>query len=244
MLEECGVDVSDGFGSLFGGFGDRRGGGGFDGGGFGGAFTPEAIECLTERLGEDFADGFGGFGGRDSGGQTESSPFGGGLAEEFTAALEECGVDFGGGGFGGFGGFGGRGGGGDGFGGRGFRGGAGGFGDGSLQECLTELLGAGALDLLRNPADGPSPELLEAFEECGGPIPGEPDGGTGDRAVPVEPTPTPIPVNDLTIEQLTCLSGELAPAALASAVIATSSGDLSELSDVVLAALETCGFES
>ncbi|MCH7972214.1 MAG: hypothetical protein IH960_14420, partial [Chloroflexi bacterium] len=163
MLESCGVDVSGGFGGAFGGFG----------GGGAGAFTPEALECLTERLGEDFAGGFGGFGGRDGGGQSGGTPFGGGLGEDFTAALEECGVDFGEGGFGGFGGFGGGGG----FGGRG---GAGGFGDASIQGCLTELLGADVLDQLRASGGGFSPELQEAFRQCSGPIPTEPDGGIGD----------------------------------------------------------------
>ncbi|MCH8910412.1 MAG: hypothetical protein IH867_06710 [Chloroflexi bacterium] len=236
-LETCSVDAIGGFG-----------GGGFGGGGGGGAFTPEALECLTERLGEDFAGGFGGFGGRDGGGQSDDSPFGGGFGEDFAAALEECGVDFGEGGFGGFGGFGGGGG----RGGFGGRGGGGGFGDPSIQECLTELLGADALDQLRASGGGFSPELQEAFRQCSGPIPVEPDGGIGDGAGPItpdsdsaeEPTATPVPASDLAIDVLTCLARELDPAALASVVIATSSGDLSQLSDEVLAALQTCGFES
>jgi hypothetical protein len=229
---------------LFGDFGGRRGGGGFGGGGGGGgAFTPEVQACLTEQLGEDFA---GGFGGREGGGQRGEGGFLGGLGEDFTDALEECGVDLAEDGFGGFGGFGGRGG----DGGGGFRGGAGGFGNGSLQECLTELLGADALSQLRNPESGPSPELLEAFQQCGGPIPVEPDGGTGAGAGPIpivpsgEPTATPVPASDLAVEDLACLAGELDPSALASVVIATSSGDLSELSDEVLAAMKTCGVGS
>ena len=248
VLEACGVDVSDGFGGAFGEFGDRRGGGA-------GAFTAEVQECLAQRLGEDFAGGFGGFGGfggRDGGTQPGDAPFGGGLGEDFTAALEECGVDLAGGGFGGFGGFGDRGGFGDGggFGGRG--GGFGGFGGGAIQECLADLLGPGGLDQLRSSGGGFSPELREAFEQCGGTIPVEAGAGIGDGAGPISPdsatavapTATAVPASDLTIEQLTCLSGALEPAALASVVIATSSGDLSELSDEVLAALATCGFES
>ena len=237
-LETCGVDANAGFGSALGGFGGRQGGGRLGGG----AFTPEVQECLTEQLGEDFAGGFGGRGGGGQpGGGGGAGGFLGGLGEDFTAALEECGVDFGEGGFGGFGGFGERGGDGG-----GFRGGAGGFGDGSLQECLTELLGADALASLRNSDGGPSPELLEAFQQCGGPIPVEPDGGTGAGAgaLPVDPTATPIPVTDLTVEQLTCLSRELDPTDLAGVVIATSSEDLSELADEVLAALKACGVES
>jgi len=77
-------------------------------------------------------------------------------------------------------------------------------------------------------------------------IPVEPGSDTGDDADPVlaEPTATPIPVSELTVEQLTCLSNELEPADLASAVVATSSGNLSEISDTVLAALQTCGVGS
>jgi hypothetical protein len=112
---------------------------------------------------------------------------------------------------------------------------------------LTDVAGPDAFELLRNSTgDAPPAELLEALEECGGGIPirVEPDGGIGDGAGPIlieEPTATPIPVSDLTIEQLTCLSGELEPADLANAVIATSSGDLSEIADEVLAALQACG---
>jgi hypothetical protein len=243
MLEACGVDVSGGFGGAFGGFGDRRGAGGFS------AFTTEVQECLTEQLGEDFASGLtGGFGGRfggsddhDDEGQSGdgglSGSGGGAPNDDFTAALEACGVESGDGGFGGFGG-------------GLLGGGRGGLRDGSFQECLTGLLGADALELLRNPTGGAPPELAEAFEQCSGPIPIEPDGGIGDGAGPMpvdpadEPTATPIPVSDLSIKQLTCLSGELDAAALVSVVIATSSGDLSELSDEALVALETCGVES
>ncbi len=230
MLETCGVDVSGGFGGAFGGSGDRRGAGGF------GAFTTEAQECLTEQLGEDFADSST-TRSRD-GGFLGDRALGGSTGDDFTAALEACGVEFGDGGFGGFGGgiLGG--------------GGRGGPGDGSFQECLTGLLGADAFELLRDPTGGAPPELAEALEQCSGPIPIEPDGGIGDGAGPIpvepadEPTATSIPVSDLSIEQLTCLSGELDAAALVSVVIATSSGDLSELSDEALAALETCGVES
>ncbi|MEE8046888.1 MAG: hypothetical protein V3T49_08610, partial [Dehalococcoidia bacterium] len=217
--------------------GDRGGqfGGGFVGTGIG---DPAVRECLNEQLGDDFADAFGGAGG----GRDGSGLIGGGLPEGFAAALEECGVDVAAGGFGG--GFGGRGG--------GFRGeGPGGFGgDGSFQECLTDLLGPDAFDLLRNPTgDDPSDELREALEECGGgiAIPVEPGGGIGDGAGPItidpaaEATAVPIPVSELTIEQLTCLSDKLDPADLASAVVATSSGDLSQIPDEILAALQTCG---
>ncbi len=235
MLEACGVDVSGGFGSAFGGFSDRRGGGGF------GAFPTEVQECLTEQLGEDFADGTT-TGGRD-GGFLGDRALGGGTGDDFTAALEACGVESGDGGFGGFGGL---------LGG----GGRGGPRDGSFQECLTGLLGADAFELLRNPTGGAPPELAEAFEQCSGSNSIEPDGGIGDGAgaVPVDPdsvpdsseipTATPVPASELSIEQLTCLSGELDAAALVSVVIATSSGDLSELSDEALAALKTCGVES
>lgn len=239
-LESCGVDPDEGFGAVPGGFGGRL----LGGAGAAGALTPEAQACLTEQLGEDFAGGFGNQGGgRQPGGARGTGATGGifgSLGEDFAAALEECGVDLDEGGFGGFGALRGLGGP-DGEGG-GFRG----PGDGSIQECLTELLGADALASLRNPTGGPTPELLEAFQQCDGPIPVEPDGGTGAGAgpIPVEPTVTPIPVSDLTIAQLTCLSGELEPADLASVVIATSSGDLSELGDELLAALKTCGVES
>jgi hypothetical protein len=121
-------------------------------------------------------------------------------------------------------------------------------GDGSFQECLTEALGEDALLQLRNPDGPPSAELQEALQECGNvvAIPVEPGSDTGDDADPVlaEPTATPIPVSELTVEQLTCLSNELEPADLASAVVATSSGNLSEISDTVLAALQTCGVGS
>lgn len=244
-LETCGVDAEAGFGTAFGGFGDRRGGGGaFRGGGFGGGFTPEAQECLTERLGEDFA---GGFGGRDggSGGRGGGGQFDGGSGDDFTAALEECGVDFGGGGFGGFGGRGGDGGG-------GFGGFGGGFRDGSVQECLTELLGTDALEQLRSTGGGFSQELQEALRECNGSNAfgddqedGEDTGSaTSGPDSAEEPTATPVPPSDLSIEVLTCLAGKLDAAALASVVIATSSGDLSELADEALAALQTCESEA
>ena len=237
MLEECGVDVSGGFGTAFGG---RRGGGAFGGGGGGagaGAFTPESQECLAELLGEDFAGGFGGFGGRGDGDQPRGGQFGGRIGDEFAAAFEECGIDFGG--DTGFGGFTGR----D-SGGRGFGGGT--FGGGAIQECLTELPGPDALLSLRNPDSPPSQELLDAFEQCSSRIPLEPGGGIGDGAVPppIEPTATPVPASDLAIEVLACLSRELDSTELAAVVIATSAGDITELSDEALAALATCGFES
>jgi len=219
-LEACGMDQI------------RRptgGAGGFGGGGLfagGSPFSdPEIVECLTEELGEGALDNLGGGSGL-------------GLEPESLAAFEECGLNFGGidGGRGGFRGFGGD-------------SGAlsGGFtGDGSFQECLTEALGPDALLQLRNSGGAPSAELQDALSECGNAIaiPFEPGGGIGDGAGPIpleEPTATPIPVSDLTIEQLTCLSGELDSAALANAVIATSSGDLSEIPDEILAALQTCG---
>jgi hypothetical protein len=258
LAEELGLDVSEGFdrsllrsidGELMPAAfeacgaeqGGRPGGGGGDflgrlaDGPFG---DPAVQECLSEELGEDFTGGFGdgAFGGGGGG-------FG--IPEELTAALDECGVDlagllgsFGGGAFGGGGGRGGFGGGG------GVRGDFGG-GAGSFQECMNEQLGDGALELLRNPTGAPSPEVQAALEECGAGIavPVEPDGGIGDGAdpLPIEPTATSIPVSEFTIEQLTCISSELDPADLASAVIATSSGDLSEISDDILAALQTCG---
>ncbi len=259
-LETCGVDISGGLGSAFGEFSDRFSRGGFGGDG---AFSPEALECLTEKLGEDFADGFGEFGSRgDASGDHEGeSQLGGGLrggdfGEEIEATLEECGIDLGDSAFGGFSG------GLRGFGDRdGDRGGRfGGFlGDGSIQECLNELLGP---DALAQPGsgggDGPSAEFREALQECsgGGDLPGgfgEFDGfGDHDDEATLDSDPTeestatstPIPVTDLSIEQLTCLAGELEAADLANVVIATSLGDLSELTDDVLVVLEACGFES
>ena len=217
VFEKC--DVAQGDRSAP--FGGRRGqGGGFGGGAFA---DPEVQECLTAELGEDFASSDGGI----FGGLT-----GGGLSEELTAAFEECGIDF----SGGFGG-----------------GGRGGFGgDGSFQECLTEALGEDALLQLRNPEGPPSDELQEALQECGNAvvIPVEPGSGSGDGAGPVpgepaaEPDATPVPVSDLTVEQLMCLSSELEPADLARVVVATSSGDLSTLSDAVLPALTKCNVGS
>jgi hypothetical protein len=226
-FEKCGVDSGDGAG-LFGG---RRGaaGGGFAGGAFA---DPETQECLAAELGEDFGSSEGGI----FGGLT-----GGGLSEDLTAAFEECGIDLSAG-FGGRLGAGGFGGGAFGGGGRGGFGGLG--GDGSFQECLTEALGEDAMLLLRNPEGPPSTELQEALQECGNvvAIPVESGSDTGEDADPVlaEPAATSIPVSELTIEQLTCLSSELEPGDLASAVVAASSGNLSTVSDTVLAALQTC----
>lgn len=245
LAEELGLDISGGFdrsllrevdGELltaaFEACGAEQGGRPPGGGDFLGRLAdgpfgdPAVQECLTEDFGADFSGG-GGFG----------------ISEELTAALDECGVDLAGllGTFGGGGGA---------LGGGGRGGARGGFGgDGSFQECLTEELGEGALDLLRNPTRTPPPELQEALVKCGATIaiPVESGGGIGDGAGPipiepaVEPSATSIPVSELTIEQLTCLSGELDPADLANAVIATSSGDVSEITDDVLAALQTCG---
>lgn len=215
-FEECGVEFG------------RPGGGVFVGGGI---TDPIIRDCLTDILGDDALDNLG----RGSGL---------GLEPESLAAFEECGINFG-----------------DGAGGLRFGGREGGFGDGlrggitldgSFFECMTEELGEDALTQLRNPSGAPSAEVQAALTKCGGgiAIPVEPDGGIGDGAgpIPVEPeevpTATAIPASELTIEQLTCLSSELEPAALASAVVATSSGDLSEITGEVLAALETCGVGS
>jgi hypothetical protein len=73
---------------------------------------------------------------------------GAGIGAEFSAAFEECGLDFGG--DTGFGGFTER----D-SGGRGFGGGT--FGGGAIQECPTELLVPDALLSLRNPDSPPIP---------------------------------------------------------------------------------------
>lgn len=229
-VEKCGVEFGrpgDGGGLL--------GGGGFVGGGFA---DPEIRDCLTGILGEDALDNIG-----------QGSGFG--LEPESLAAMEECGLNFGDGSGGFRFQFSGR---------EPFRGddgifgggrlGGGFAGDGSFVECMTDELGVEALTQLRDPSGAPSEEVQAAFEKCGGgiAIPVEPDGGIGDGAGPIEPaevpTATPIPVSDLTIEQLTCLSGELDPADLASVVVATSSGDLSEITDEILAALQTCGVGS
>jgi hypothetical protein len=220
-FQDCGVE-----------FGRPGGTGGIlDGGGFvgSGIADPEIRDCLTGILGEDALDNLG-------------QGSGLGLEPESLAAFEECGINFGDGGgtrfqFGG-----------------GLRGGdRGGFGgDGSFLECMAEELGEDALIQLRNPSGAPSPEVQRALTKCGAgiAIPVEPDGGIGDGAGPIpiepaeEPTATQIPVSELTIEQLTCLSSELDPSALASAVVATSSGDLSEIPDEILAALQTCGIGS
>ncbi len=219
-----------------GGAGGILGSGGFAGGGFA---DPEIRDCLTGILGDDALDNIG-------------QGSGLGLDPESLAAFEECGLNFGdgGGGFQ-FGGREGAFGGDDGILGGRLRGG--GFGgDGSFVECLTGELGEDALSLLRNSATAPSAELQAALAKCGEgiAIPVEPDGGIGDGAGPIpiepleEPTATQIPVSDLTIEQLTCLSSELDSSALANAVIATSSGDLSQIPDEILVALQTCGVGS
>jgi hypothetical protein len=249
ILEACGLDVSGGFGGARRVPGEGRTDGGFGAfggiGGLGALADPEIQECLTGELGEDFELDFGSRG-DDGSGQRGSGFTAGGFGEEFTTALEKCGVNFAGGDFA-----------------RGARGGSGrqdggGFAGGALQECLADLLGADALQSLRNPTGQPPEGFQEALEQCGGgiPIPVEPDGGIGDGDGPIpdgpipedpvvdEPTATAIPVSDLTVEQLRCLSGELEPAALTSVVIATSSGDLTSLSDEILVALKTCGIES
>ncbi len=210
-------------------------GGGLAGGGFA---DPEIRECLTEELGENRIGQLG-------------QGSGLGLEEESLAAFEKCGLDFGGIGGGFRFGDGERPGGDDGI----FGDGRGGRGDGitlgdDFRECMAEALGDDASTLLRGQGGQPPAELQEAFAQCGSGefvIPVEPDGGIGDGAGPIpvepaeEPTATPIPASELTIEQLTCLSNELDPAALANAVIATSSGDLAEISDEILAALQSCG---
>jgi hypothetical protein len=217
-FEECGLNFGDGTTRRFGG----GGGGGFVGSGIA---DPEIRECLTGILGDDAFDNLG-------------QGSGLGLDPESLAAFEECGLNFGDAGGGGFR-FGGREGtlsGDSGIFGGGQRGG---FLDGSFQECLTEELGEGALAALRNSEGAPSEELQAALAKCGG----EAGDGAGSISIEpaVEPTATSIPVSELTDEQLTCLNDELEPSGLASAVIATSSGDLSELSDEILAALQTCG---
>ncbi|SVB72364.1 uncharacterized protein METZ01_LOCUS225218, partial [marine metagenome] len=148
LAEELGLDISDGLdrsllreldGELltaaFEACGAEQGGRPPGGGDFLGRLAdgpfgdPAVQECLAKELGEDFGADFSGGGGF-------------GISEELTEALDECGVDLAGmlGTFGGALGGGGRGG----IGG----GGRGGFvDDGSFQECLTEELGEGALDL-------------------------------------------------------------------------------------------------
>lgn len=219
----CGVEFGRPVGA-----GGILGGGGFIGGGFA---DPEIIECLIGELGEDALDNLG-------------QGSGLGLEPESLAAFEACGLNFGDGSSGFQ--FGGR----DRTFGGGQRGAFG--GDGSLQECLIVELGEEALSLLRNPDRTPSAELQTAFEKCnsGTTVPVETDGGIDDGAglitIPSseEPAATQIPVSELTIDQLTCLSGVLDSSDLASAVIATSSGDLSEIPDEILAALQTCSVGS
>jgi len=102
------------------------------------------------------------------------------------------------------------------------------------QECLAELLGEDFTGgFTRRDDSGQSREGLFG-------------AGIGDGAVtpPIEPTATPVPASDLTIEVLAYLSRELDSTELAAVVIATNAGDLTELSDEALAALATWGFES
>jgi hypothetical protein len=221
-FEACGAE----FGRPGGG-GGILGGGGFVGSGIA---DPEIRECLTGILGEDALDNLG-------------QGSGLGLKPESLAAFEECGLNFGDGGTATFGGGGGLFGGGQ----RGE--GRGGFAGGGLDlECITAELGEDAITLLRNPEGASQADLQQALEACGGVIAltNEVDPVTG--SIPIEPaflpTATSIPVSDLTIEQLTCLSSELEPSDLAAAVVATSAGDLSDISDELLAALQTCGVGS
>lgn len=148
-----------------------------------------------------------------------------GLEPESLAAFEECGLNFGDGG-------------------GGFRfGGRGGFADSGLNlGCITAELGEDAITLLRNPEGASQAELQQALEACGGVI-DLTEGPNVTGSIPIEPAavPTAIPVSELTIEQLTCLSGELEPSDLAAAVVATSAGDLSEITGELLAVLQTCG---
>ena len=123
--------------------------------------------------------------------------------------------------------------------------GGGGFADSGLNlGCITAELGEDAITLLRNPEGASQAELQQALEACGGVI-DLTEGPNVTGSIPIEPgavpTATAIPVSELTIEQLTCLSGELEPSDLAAAVVATSAGDLSEITGELLAVLQTCG---
>ena len=102
ILEACGLDVSGGFGGARRVPGEGRTDGGFGAfggiGGLGALADPEIQECLTGELGEDFELDFGSRG-DDGSGQRGSGFTAGGFGEEFTTALEKCGVNFAGGDF-------------------------------------------------------------------------------------------------------------------------------------------------
>jgi hypothetical protein len=225
VLESCGVDIP-------GALGGNVGAASLD--------DPEVQECLAGQLGMDLSAGE-----FDLTVLRELEP------TDIAAAFEACGAEFGrpgaGGGILGDGG-GLFGGGQRGAGRGGFAGGAG----GDILECLTEELGEDPLALLRDPIGMPPADFQAALEKCGAgiAIPIEPNDSAGDGTGPIpiepitEPTATSIPVSELTIEQLTCLSGELDPSDLAVAVVATSAGDISEISDELLAVLQVCGVGS
>ena len=216
-LESCGVDVAGTFGGAVQSLSDFS--------------DPEVQQCLAGELGADVTN---------EGGEFDRNILRTIDPESVRIAFEVCGLNSarrtGGGGL--FGG--------------GQRGeGRGGFASGAgddIRECLTEELREEGLTLGRNPIGASPAEFQDALEKCGGgiAIPVEPDGGTGAGSAPIpiepvtEPTATSIPVSELTIEHLTCLSGELDPADLTAVVVATSMGDLSEITDELLAALQTC----
>ena len=225
VLESCGVDI-------VGALGGNVGAASLD--------DPEVQECLAGQLGMDLSAGE-----FDLTVLRELEP------TDISAAFEACGAEFGRPGAGGgiLGGGGGLFGGGQ----RGAsRGGFAGGAGGDILECLTEELGEDPLTLLRDPIGVPPADFQAALEKCGAgiAIPIEQNDSAGDGTAPIpiepitEPTATSIPISELTIEQLTCLSGELDPSDLAVAVVATSAGDISEISDELLAVLQVCGVGS
>ena len=225
VFESCGVDIA-------GARGGNVGAVSLD--------DPEVQECLAGQLGIDLSAGE-----FNLTALRELEP------KDIAAAFEACGTELGrpgagggilGGGLGLFGGgqrVAGRG---------GFAGGAG----GDILECLTEELGEDPLTLLRDPTGGPPADFQAVLEKCGTriAIPIEPNNSAGDGRAPIpiepitEPTATSIPVSELTIQQLTCLSDEVDPSDLAAVVVATSAGDISEISDELLAVLQECGVGS
>ena len=186
---------------------------------------PEVQECIAGQLGMDLSDGE-----FDLTVLRQTEP------RDIAGAFEACGTEFGRPGGGGQRGA--------------VRGGFAGGAGGDILECLTEELGEDALTLLRDPSSLATADFQDKLEKCraGIAIPIEPNDSTvdGTGPIPIEPTtePTAIPVSELTIEQLTCLSGELNPSDLAAAVVATSAGDISEISDELLAVLQVCGVGS
>jgi len=220
ILEACGVDIA-------GALGGTVGADSLD--------DPEVQECIAGQLGMDL-----------SAGEFDLTVLRQTEPRDIAGAFEACGTEFGRPGGGGI-----LGGGGGLFGGGqrgavrgGFAGGAG----GDILECLTEELGEDALTLLRDPSSLATADFQAKLEKCraGIAIPIEPNDSTvdGTGPIPIEPTAISIPVSELTIEQLTCLSGELNPSDLAAAVVATSAGDISEISDELLAVLQVCGVGS